>query len=994
MALSNNRETAPVQKKFSLAAGALGVLLSLAVVTWVVTQLLTRQGAPLAHVVAMVAGGLVYLGTLIASAHLLLTSSAAGLKATLVLFLATTTPLLLVLLLIALWGEPAEMQELINLPVLPVLIPFACLGLVEIALLMLATRDKTRLRYAAVVSGTVAAAVLVTASINLVAQSQDFYLRTNLETQGRSELSDRTKTILDELKSPVRITALYGTDDSEDDADQYLPPLRLTFEELEEYNRNVKTQVASTDSQRAAVLGRLAGRLAAQAPEHVALLNEFQQQSNTIAMAARQRQEVWSKLQDDSYLAQWGYHANIADMLKGIADRTQTLGLRILREQRSGQLPDYATLTDQIRQEVQKDLEEVGEIQATLQALGKIPPAVRAQETKLLDAVKRAAKTTAQMQEVLETKTATQPAEIQKTVEQLGKNAVAAAEAFSEAMEAVNNITDEQDLLRLIENSRAWSYRNTSISAFLQSGRRLRLLTETVSKQLESVPADQLENYLVQLRVMIRGIALSTKQVHELLPQAIETLTTPAGISRDLLQQAEKGTLLTGLESALDSLLRQAQDLPELTEPAVAAELQQENVVIIEIEDSSVEVVPLDSVWPRRLPSGPQADQDAQRIYRGESAVASRILSMTREPFATVVLTYWLPPGQAGQQMQRMAVTPQDLYMLREQLENANFQVVEWNVAQPRPETQPGRPQVLMVLPPANIPPNPHMQVPQFGPEQSRAITGAIQDGTPAIFLTGFQRSSQLPEFAPGYPLNDYLITEWGIEVKQDYFVLATVADPDAPDRFRININRFLYYPLSLFEDHPIGRPLVGQELLWTDLCPITPTDNVPEGVKIEPILRTPPEARDVWATQRMNEIISSMRETESSFVEPKYAEGDLRSGFPVAVAASGDKSRIVVLGTANSMIDPYLLRPRSEFDRSGAIRLSTPPTTNLEVATNSVYWLIGMEKMIAAGPARVEPVRKISQPTQMTMQVIVLAVLPGAILLLGGAMWLFRKRS
>jgi hypothetical protein len=127
--------------------------------------------------------------------------------------------------------------------------------------------------------------------------------------------------------------------------------------------------------------------------------------------------------------------------------------------------------------------------------------------------------------------------------------------------------------------------------------------------------------------------------------------------------------------------------------------------------------------------------------------------------------------------------------------------------------------------------------------------------------------------------------------------------------------------------------------------------------------------------------------------------DNDLRVPFDVAVAATREggedtePARIVVLGVGASVVDGYLDAPVTVLRANRTIWLADPPRANADLLVNSVYWLVGHEQYIAAGPVHVEPIRLIGSGTLTFLKVLCLAVLPLAALGLGGMVLFARRR-
>jgi hypothetical protein len=232
--------------------------------------------------------------------------------------------------------------------------------------------------------------------------------------------------------------------------------------------------------------------------------------------------------------------------------------------------------------------------------------------------------------------------------------------------------------------------------------------------------------------------------------------------------------------------------------------------------------------------------------------------------------------------------------------------------------------------------------------------------------------------------------------------VVPAVPADDEPGRARLNLLRFQYLPLNTFTDHPIGEPLQGQRVLLDGggLCPILAADAnaMPEGVSLSPILVVPDNWSHTWATSNVDELVMQFQRP-GSYIAP--GPEDLRPPFPVAQAAmrtggeDGPLSpgRVVVLGLASSLRDMYLTAQSPRMDPDGGTQLADPPRTNADVVLNSVYWLAGVERYIAAGPARVKPVEMIGPATRGWLWALCVVVLPLATVIAGAAVMVARRR-
>ncbi|MDY6913364.1 MAG: hypothetical protein SVT52_02755 [Planctomycetota bacterium] len=680
-------------------------------------------------------------------------------------------------------------------------------------------------------------------------------------------------------------------------------------------------------------------------------------------------------------------------------------------------LPDYAKVVKELTGTLESTQTTLREISSLLKKLAGIPPAVAANRKAAMDSVGKCTAAAKAMAKTVADSAATQSADPADILKKFITQADRLAAQARRAGQMLDNVAGKENST-LVRNSRYWIVNRTEL------GELYRLVAAAVEQRardaeamLKAAKAEYQKKAIGQLRAEVA-------EFHKLLSQsqaAAETATTKLATvdapMQAIFQQAGTGKLLGQLIESLAAQVKKIRELPKLDSETLASEITGDNIVIIEAAGKA-EAVSFDEVWPLKVPrwSGPAGSEELRkRTFNGNAAIGSRILTMTNQPFATVLLCHYQP--QVPPQMRRMIppadISPQRLAGLRRRLEEANFKVGDWNLAAgPRPDAVEGRPQVLLILPPAASMPMPQaygQQIPRFGPREVQTIRQAIDASTPAIFLTHFVWPRALgmfmPPTQPPYALGAYLSKDWGIDVQTHYRFIPAVVDESGPDRFKIDPIRFRYFPLSTFTDHPVGKPLQARRLMWNDLCPILHAGNStgsgvkspPVGVTIQSLLTVPAGLNATWATSDLQRLGQQLQARTGGFISPQA--DDLKPPLDVAVAATraeGENvgpARIVVLTAAASLMDGYLEARIPQLDAKGAIALTDPPRANADVVVNSAYWLIGREGFIAAGPAQVRPVAIIAPAAMATLKILILIVLPLAVLALGGGVMLVRRR-
>jgi hypothetical protein len=278
----------------------------------------------------------------------------------------------------------------------------------------------------------------------------------------------------------------------------------------------------------------------------------------------------------------------------------------------------------------------------------------------------------------------------------------------------------------------------------------------------------------------------------------------------------------------------------------------------------------------------------------------------------------------------------------------------------------------------------------------------AIDAGASAIFLakTLMPRRSIFGQVVPRYPYNEYLRKNWGIDVHIGAMLVQGLP-ASQPGKYLLDINKLAYLPLNDFTDNPIGKPLRGRRLAWLGVCPITIDKRSarPKGLHIQPILVVGKDMTNIWASADLQALAAEVNLARGNLISPHYDKGDLKVPLTLALAATrpGDKSRcvmparLVVMGLGGGLVDWYLTSPVRSIE--AGYRTTAPPRANAELVVNSAYWLIGRERLIAAGPVRIKPVESISATTQAILWAGCVLALPAAMLIVGAMIALVRRR-
>ncbi len=906
-----------------------------------------------------------------------------------------------------------------------VLTPLLIGSVAGAGLMYLAAARHTRRRYATIVSLSVAAAVTVIVVINLIAQ-QD-YVRSDVQTISRYGLSSRSKQILRAVDQPVELTLVYTGDRAEE---EYRPRTLELLEEMAEFSEHVSLKNVTSDAQKAVAIDSLREQVGTRASEHRAFLQNFVTRAERLQRLLEAQLARWGQIPTDSYLSGWGVVAQANDSLRSAVEAVRTAREDVQEAMVGAALPDYGQLV----QDVEETLEEVraplGDLATVLEMLAGVPEALTGEGRKkvaaaLKEATEAIEKTVATVG-APETDLPEKPGEALKTFAEQAGAAARKVTAATAALEAVAG----REKSGIIANSRWFQVRvtqMTNVGPMEMQTNLLRYFDEYVAGLLnqlasqaealvDTLTPDAQRGAIRQVRAALQQIVEGFAAKRKTALEAMEKLAGPdAAAKRIFAAVADPGYFAEPLE-VVETLTEQAEALPEPQDEALSGQVEGENILIVQ-SGGETKIVSFDEMWPQKvrsqMPTG-EEEQKVRRIFNGNAAVGSTILGLTREPFGRVLLAYVGPDPRMMQmmrmnpQMRQSLMTPEKFSVLREALERANFTVQEWDLNQPMPPAEGEEPRTAPATEPATaaapqrtaillLPPSPRVPM---TPQHLGALTDAIDEGTPAIFLAHWMPPPPFPGMPGVYqwsPVNEYLADAWGIRAMTEYRLIAAIPREQRNRRvYQLDAQAFQYLSANTFTAHPVGEPLGGQRTFWFQACPLETVAGAPESVRREPILEVPADEQTIWATRRVYELIQRLQQDAESTFTPH--EDDLLPPLTLALAASrdaeGDRAaaRVILLGSGGSFDDSYLGQQVPELGEGGGISLTDPPSANADLVVNGLYWLIGREGYIASGPVQIPPVRPIESGALSLLKGLVIIVLPLVILGIGGLVMFFRR--
>ncbi len=861
-------------------------------------------------------------------------------------------------------------------------------------------------------------------------------------------LSDRTKNMLNQVNGKLTITTVYTSDEPDSDRKAYLPRLQDYLEEMSQFKSSVAVEHLHGGNERAALRTRVQGK--------------FGEAAEKYKEAVQQNDRTWAGLQgvlqtlDDAskqqlagkgWLSEFSTLANLETTLRKDLQDMEDNKREVNDLVRGEGIPRYQEANNKIKAANDTFKQHLETVQTWMKDTDKL---VKVLSQSNSDFATKSSANLGVMQGLL--------LNLKKSVGDLQSrdvpgDPVPMIKDYAKAANALSQwLFDEHARLSAfikenpgLEQHPKWTVR-VQVSIF-DTTMPAHGLLEQVSQQLggnvegirrllaDTSKVDELtlKNVVIELRQNIGGIEKMLAAWSDRLGSILADAGKIDEPSKQFLAKGASGELFStevpatqpGEKPTTQSVIDQIaavntkiNELPKLELDEIADRMKEDNLVVIET-DKTVRIVPFDEVWPAAAPDASPMGEDKAKLHRvfdGDRAISNAINGLfNTKKVATIILTGFEsePPPQM-RQFQRPVTGPipfNQLSVLKDRLEKANFAVKEWNLGgggegenaakkePPAPEegTQP----IYVFLPPGEAPPpNPMMQQapqPSFGPEQLEQVKKVLTKDARAVFLAIADAAPRQSPWAPppSYAYRDTLRDDWGVDVKFDYRVLRGVRDSKRPDHYAIDIVGWTFMPLNNFTDHPIGAPLKARRLLMAEVCPVVKADTLPEGVKVSAVLDVPKTATDIWADPDIARIFKVLREGQRDSTFTKGANA-IDSGFSVIVASENEKtnSKIVVMGTGYSFIDGYVSRPVPRLEARKVVTLATdpPPTENLDLVLNTMYWLADKPAMIASGPAPIPLIGPISEQNHSSVFAVTFGWAVAALILGGVVMFVRRK--
>lgn len=372
--------------------------------------------------------------------------------------------------------------------------------------------------------------------------------------------------------------------------------------------------------------------------------------------------------------------------------------------------------------------------------------------------------------------------------------------------------------------------------------------------------------------------------------------------------------------------------------------------------------------------------------FRGEQVISAAIRSMLRERMPMVVFMHasersLLTPGRGGESGQA------DLTAAASILDTSRFRVREWIVGRSeRPVMAPDDPVVWVVLPPTT-------PVVELNREQDmlvREIGRLIEDGAPILF-------NVYPGLHHRYRATDpwkALASELGIDVDTSRTIVDIV--PTGPEQ--VQSQRFQVVQ-QFFADHAIAAAVHGRNTYFPLPLPMEADAEASSDGDLMPLVTVAPDRRRRvvdWTVDVANEYLGERQSQDATALGES-----VEAAIPIAMAGTRrvdsathgrTTQRFIVVGSGGWMFSNIVDLAQS----IGGDRAALQYPGNIEFLLASIAWLAHYDDLIAPSPTSQEVARLdgVTGDVRRLWSILTIAVMPVSALLLGGAVFLWRRRT
>lgn len=524
---------------------------------------------------------------------------------------------------------------------------------------------------------------------------------------------------------------------------------------------------------------------------------------------------------------------------------------------------------------------------------------------------------------------------------------------------------------------------------------RLSSELEATREQVDSVTTaanPQYSSAVGELKGLYPKISKALKEIGKFAAGEIGRNPSMPAVQANFLRDANNR--YADLVASLETETTKLQELQPLKLDDLINQLSPTSNAMLVETDADAMVVDFGATWPPVDPSGGGMRVPFEkRAFKGEEKLTAAILRAThKEQTAVVFVRYGGQPLFMGGFMPGQP--PAGYAMMKQQLEDANFIVEEWDLKSRDtiPEISPKPTRTLFVVlkpePPQQRNPMMGQQQPPdppFGESHRRALLDAMGANGRALFIAGWSPGPFGP-IAGTYEYNDYLKQTWGIGVDVSALLIATTNI--APGRYVVTSQGFHHMTDLDLGEHEIVRGGSGRRIALPWCAPLEINATPPDGVTVQRLI-TLPKRDGVWGIKNIQKYQEQLEQREYM----SKVDGDLEGPFDLAAAATKGDTKIVVVSSRQFAEDQVAFARELGMGSQGITIRSRNPG-NVTLLINSLHWLNDNTAFMNIGKPIDAAVLEIPKPTTVrAVQALTIFVWPVLALACGGAVWWVRRR-
>ncbi|MCE9589053.1 MAG: GldG family protein [Planctomycetes bacterium] len=478
------------------------------------------------------------------------------------------------------------------------------------------------------------------------------------------------------------------------------------------------------------------------------------------------------------------------------------------------------------------------------------------------------------------------------------------------------------------------------------------------------------KQFFVEMDRKLYGAALDKME------RTVKTASTPPSVKDGLLGVIEG--LKATRKLIADTLAAVESPRPIEGYDKLGLQLASHDNLVVILDPSNVRVISLSEMF-RPLPSrGGENDGTPERAFLGEEKITGALIAMGLEHLPMVVFvhnTNRSPIVQGG-----------GFSEVAKRLANLDFRVEEWSpmgrtgpMGQPMPpgpppEPRPGQKVVWVVLP--LDPPSPQNPMSRSADQALKVVAERTAKGDSALVFVGISPASR---FGPADPILQFL-DPWCLKPSLDRLVLRLV-QVETKQTLANNLIRIEQWPEQL----PVSKAEQGMAGAVVSGSPLELLPTEGKGVTTYPLIEA--TAPEMWAEKNL-----------SNFPNIKYDPATASDKFVLGAAVQAKDNRLVVISDPSWATDAVTTNadPSLRQGEGMAEIYGTAYPANAELFINSVYWLSGLDRLIAAG-ARSQDVRRVGAISRGGRNSLVFTLacgMPALITVTGVGVWMIRRRS